>query len=533
VAIAAPTRVEWILADLGILCAGGVVTPIHPSCGAADSAHVLGDSGAVVCFVDGEERLARVQRARERAPDLRLLVRFDGKGAGDTVTLVQLEEEGAAWDDAHPGAYEKRSEAVGPDDLASLLYTSGTTGPPRGVMLTHDNWVFQAESADRLGLLGPSDTHFLFLPLAHAFARVLEIASIRVACRTVVDGEVDGLIDTIQAVQPTFAGAMPRVFERIHAAIVADVHAAGPARSRVFDWALDVGARVSRLRQRHQEPRGLLALQYDLADRIVFADLRRRLGGRVRAFVSGGAPLSPEVATFFHAAGLLILEGYGLTETSAGAFLNRPERFRFGTVGQVLPGVEARLAADGEVLIRGRGLMRGYWNRPEETEEALRDGWLRTGDVGQFDEGGFLRITDRKKDILMTANGKHVAPQVIEGALKGRCPYLAHVVVLGDGRPCCVALLTLDPGAIAAWAREHDMPDDLGLLAADPAMQALVKAHVDALNQTLASHETIKKFAILPRELSQAEDELTPTGKAKRRVVEAHFQGVVEAMYGP
>ena len=423
--------------------------------------------------------------------------------------------------------------AVGPADLATLIYTSGTTGKPKGVMLTHDNWLFEAETIADLSILGPTDKQLLFLPLAHSFGKVLEVAFIRLGVNTAIDGVIDDLVVNLAAVRPTIMAGVPRVYEKVYNRVVTGAREGGGLKYRIFQWALDVGGRVSRLRQKGAQPTGLLAFQHRLADKLVYSKLKARLGGRLRFLISGGAPLSRAIAEFFHACDILILEAYGLTESSAGSVGNRPERYKFGTVGIPYKGVETRIAEDGEILLRGRGIMQGYYKLPEDTAEALEpDGWFHTGDIGHLDADGFLSITDRKKDILVTAGGKNIAPQNIEGQLKAACPYVSQVVMLGDRRPFCVALITLNEETTGKWAREHGIDyKDYADLASRPAIQHLIRDGLEAVNATLASYERIKDFHLLDHDLSQETGELTPKMSVKRKVVEARHKDILDGFY--
>ncbi|HYO13386.1 MAG TPA: AMP-dependent synthetase/ligase, partial [Thermoanaerobaculia bacterium] len=433
----------------------------------------------------------------------------------------------------HPGGYDESVRSLRPTDLATLIYTSGTTGNPKGVMLTHDNWLFEADSIADLGIMGHDDKQMLFLPLAHSFAKVLEVAFIRTGVATAIDGVVDDLLDNLAVVRPTVMAAVPRVFEKVYNKVVSGAREAGGLKYKIFRWALDVGGKVSQLRQKGQAPTGPLAFQHRLADKLVYSKLKARFGGRLRFMISGGAPLSRAIAEFFHAADILILEAYGLTETSAGSTGNRLEKFKFGTVGRPLKGVEIRTAEDGEILIRGRNIMQGYYNLPDATAEALdKDGWLHTGDIGHLDADGFLSITDRKKDIIVTAGGKNIAPQNIEGMLKASCQYVSQVVMLGDRRPFCVALITVNEETTGKWARERGIDfKDYADLTSRPEVKQLIREAVEAVNARLASYERIKDIALLDHDFSQATGELTPKMSIKRKVVEQRHRDVLEGFY--
>jgi long-chain acyl-CoA synthetase len=393
--------------------------------------------------------------------------------------------------------------------------------------------VYEGECIAALGLLSPDDVHYLWLPLSHVFGKVLEAAQLHIGFPTAVDGRIDKLVDNLATVRPTFVAAVPRIFEKVHNRVVTQAQEGGALRFAIFKWAVGVGREISRLQQAGKSPGLLLQAQRLVADRLVFSKLKQRFGGRLRFFISGSAPLAHEVNEFFHAAGILIAEGYGLTESSAASFVNRPEKYRLGTVGLPLPGTEVRIAADGEVLIRGRGIMRGYHNLPEATREVLDpDGWLHTGDIGEIDRDGFLKITDRKKDLIKTSGGKYVAPQMLEGKLKASCPYISQVVVHGNNRNFCVALVTLDADAVRAWAKEHHVPDgSLEVLAQRAEVKSLVQGFLDQLNRELPSYETIKKFAILAHDFTPESGELTASLKVKRKYIETKYKSLLDSFY--
>ncbi|WP_455432401.1 AMP-dependent synthetase/ligase [Thermocatellispora tengchongensis] len=475
----------------------------------------------------GRERRAGGQTARRARvdPAVRRVIVLDGEADGDWV--LPWPELAATPDD--PAAYDAMVDRIGPADLATLIYTSGTTGRPKGVELTHGNWLYAARAAREIALLAPDDLHFLWLPMSHSFGKLLEVVVIETGTPTAIDGRIDRIAANLAELRPTVMAAAPRIFEKIHNTVVATVRREGGLKPRIFRWAREVGVRMSRARQAGVTPSPWLRARYALADRLVFAKLRARFGGRIRYFISGSAPLSPEMAEFFDAAGMTILEGYGLTESSAGSFVNRPGQVRFGTVGPPMPGTLVRIADDGEILIGGPGVMRGYHGLPEETAAALHDGWLRTGDIGELDEAGRLRITDRKKELIKTSGGKYVAPQHIEGRIKAACPYLSHVVVHGDRRNFCTALVTLDPDVVLPWARAEGLPaepSDLPELARHPRLRQVVREAVDAVNATLASYETVKDFAILPADFSVETGELTASLKIRRKEVEARNREV-------
>jgi len=545
-AILSMTRVEWILTDMAILLAGGATTTIYQSNTPDECRYILADSGTRFVFCEDAEQVEKLASVRERIPGVEKIILTTGRAAHDgwVVTLEELERIGRAWDKDNPGKLDDVVRGVESHHLATLIYTSGTTGEPKGVELTQDCWVFEAEAMDSLGILSPADKHFLFLPLAHSFAKVLELATIRVGVLTVVDGRIDTLVQSLGETSPTVMAAVPRIFEKVYNKFVATAKESGRARYKVFQWAIGIGRQVSALRQKGQQPNKTLAFQHALADRLVFSKLKATFGGRMRFFVSGGAPLSRDMAEFFHAADVLVLEGYGLTESSAASFVNRPGDFRFGTVGKPLPGVEVKIAEeDGEVLLKGRGIMRGYHNRPEETRAVLTPvatsqkqqngtAWLHTGDIGTIDADGFLKITDRKKDLIKTSGGKYVAPQLLENKLKALCPYVSQVLVHGDNRNYCTALIALNEESIRSWAISNGLGGlSYADLAKDDRVIAFMQPYVDQLNAQLASYETIKRWVLLPVDLTVENGFLTPTLKVKRKLVEAEFQDLLDGFY--
>jgi long-chain acyl-CoA synthetase len=536
VAILSVTRIEWILADLGILCAGAATTTVYPSNTADECQYILSDSATRIVFAEDASQVDKILEKRSQLPLLTKVVVFDGKPTDDgfVITLAQLEAQGRDHDQANPDAFKAIIDAITPNRLATLIYTSGTTGRPKGVELLHDCWVFESEAMEAVGVFREDDLQFLWLPMSHSFGKVLEVACLQAGFTTAVDGRIPRVIENLGIVKPTFMAAAPRIFEKAYNKIVATVEADGGLKLKIFRWALGVGRQVSALRQQGKEPGLFLGLQNAIADRLVFSKMRDRFGGRIRFFISGSAPLSREMAEFFHACGILILEGYGLTESSAASFVNLPANFAFGSVGPALPGVECQIAqGNGEILMRGRGIMRGYHNLPEQTAETIDpEGWLHTGDVGEFDAAGRLKITDRIKDLIKTSGGKYVAPQSIEAKLKAECPYLSQVVVHGDKRNFCSALVTLDEENIKAWLAERGLAGkSVPELAQDPTVLAMVQEAIDRLNRNLASYETVKKFAILPSDFTVEDGELTASMKVKRKVVEKKYQHLLDGFY--
>ena len=528
VAILAGTRYEWVIADLGIMCAGAATTTVYPTTEADDAQFIVRDSGSKVLFAENSDQAAKLTGV-----DLTAVVVIDGTPSEGQITLAELEERGTAVLAEKPTLIEDIAETVKPEHLATLIYTSGTTGRPKGVELLHAGWVWQGQRQAELGLLNADDLQYLWLPLSHSFGKTLLCGIIFVGLPTYVDGRVDKLIDNVGTIRPTLMCAAPRVFEKVYNRVVTQAKEAGGAKWKIFQWALGVGKRHAAERHAGRTPGGLLAFQYGIATKLVFSKLHARLGGRIRAMVSGSAPLAKEIGEFFHAANLNVLEGYGLTETSAGSFINREEAVKLGTVGQAIGDLECKIAEDGEVLLRGTPVMRGYHNLPAETEAAFTDdGWFRTGDIGELDGNGYLRITDRKKDLIKTSGGKYVAPSHIEGMFKSICPYTSQAVVIGQARNYCSMLVTLDPDAIAQWAAGTPLEGKAyGDIVASKAASDLIDGYVKELNARLNRWETIKKFVILPRDFSIEEGELTPSLKVKRRVVETTFEADITRMY--
>jgi long-chain acyl-CoA synthetase len=535
-AILAGTRIEWVLADLGVLCAGGATSTIYPSSTAEECAYVLGDSAAVFCFADDEEQVAKLLLHRTALPALKKIVVFDGAASSDgfVVPFAALEALGRAHDQAHPGLFEETCAAVEGDALATLIYTSGTTGRPKGVELTHACWVTQSAAIEAAGILDHEDPSQLFwLPLAHSFGKMIGTAQLRIGFPTAIDGRVEKLVENLGRFKPTFVCAVPRIFEKVHAKVLLGATGQGGPKAALFRWAIDVGLTVSRKRREGAAPGPVLEAQYLVADRLVFKKVRDLFGGRLKFFISGSAPLSRDVAEFFDAMGIVILEGYGLTESSAATHCNLPWNRKLGTVGPALPGTEVKLAADGEVLMRGPWIMRGYRGRPEATAEALDpEGWLRTGDVGVIDDQGRLAITDRKKDLIKTSGGKYVAPTELESLLKAASPLLSQVLVHGDQRNYVSALVTLDPEALQRLAIEQGAGELSGArAAAHLAVQQQVQRAVDQVNAALPRFATIKRFTVLAREFSEADGEVTPSQKLKRKAIELSYRATLDAMY--
>ncbi|HEX5173277.1 MAG TPA: long-chain fatty acid--CoA ligase [Gaiellaceae bacterium] len=500
VAVLSRTRLEWILLDWAVMSIGAVVVGLYPTSSAKECEYILGHCEAVLAFAEDDEQARKLVSIRGALPALREIVPFDW--------LEKLESDGRLAKHLQPQPVEE-------DDLATLIYTSGTTGPPKGCMLTHRNLVTAAIRVVE-GMNQPGDVVLLFLPLAHSYGRLAHQTASHRGATVALVADVARVPEALAAVRPTVLPAVPRVYEKVHANTLGEIERAGGLRTRIGLWALRVGSRASRARRDGARVGGLLALQERLAERLVFAKVRERLGGRLRVGVSGAAPLSPDVMEFFHSLGVPVIEGYGLTETASSATVNAPGDFRIGTVGRPVEGAEIQLADDGEILIRSEAVFAGYYKEPEATAAVLGDdGWFRTGDVGAIDDDGFLRITDRKKDLIITAGGKNIAPQNLENALKAS-RFVSQALVVGDRRPYVAALVTLDDAEVAASGHSG---------------RELVQSLVDDVNRDRMRVEQIKRFAILPRDFSQEEGEVTPTLKLRRKVIHEHFADEIERLY--
>ncbi|MEU2059253.1 AMP-dependent synthetase/ligase [Streptomyces sp. NPDC013455] len=542
VSLACSTRVEWLLADLGIMCAGGATTTIYPQTNADESAFILADSESRVLIAEDAAQLAKAVEKRAELPDLTKVVVIDPTGVEPdewVTTLAELEERGAAYLEEHPQLIKERVGAITKEQLATLIYTSGTTGRPKGVRLPHDNWSYMAKAIAATGLISGADVQYLWLPLAHVFAKVLISGQIEVGHLTAVDGRVDKIIENLPVVQPTYMAAVPRIFEKVYNGVAAKAREGGAAKYKIFQWAAGVAREYARTSQDNFRRTGTasvpfgLAAKHKVADTLVYGKLREAFGGRLRACVSGASALAPEIGYFFAGAGIHILEGYGLTETSAASFVNPGEAYRTGTVGKPLAGCEVRIADDGEILLRGPGIMEGYHKLPEKTAEVLEsDGWFHTGDIGELSPDGYLRITDRKKDLIKTSGGKYVAPAEVEGQFKAVCPYVSNILVHGADRNYCTALIALDEIALQEWAKENGLEGrSYAEIVAAPQTVEMVDGYVQQLNAGLQRWQTIKKFRLLPRDLDVEHGEITPSLKLKRPVVERVYKDLIDEMY--
>jgi long-chain acyl-CoA synthetase len=531
VAILSENRPEWAIADYACLTARFTDVPIYPTLPARQLEYILRDSGSVAVLVSGAQ-LEKALGVRDRLPELRHIVALDGGDRGNGVLgFDELLACGRSAAGRHPD-WRAHALAAAPDDLATLIYTSGTTGDPKGVMLTHGNIASNVTTCCRLFTFGDRDECLSFLPLSHIFERMFGHYSMFHAGVVInYAGGIETVASDMQERRPTLMASVPRLYEKLYARVLDSVRASPAPRRRVFAWARRVGEEwVDRTLAGAPLPPSL-ALRRRLADRLVFSTLRARTGGRIRFFISGGAPLSPEIARFFYAAGMPILEGYGLTETSPVIAVNTHRHTKLGTVGLPIPGVEVRIAEDGEIVTRGPNVMRGYFNKPEATAEALdAEGWFHTGDIGLIDAEGYLRITDRKKDLIVTAGGKNIAPQPIENLAKGS-KYVSNAVMLGDRRPFPIMLVVANPEPLRLWASRRGLPVDLERLVSLPEVHTKVEREVRKMLRDLAQFEMPKKFLLLARDFSVEGGELTPTLKVRRRIVEERHRVAIEALY--
>jgi long-chain acyl-CoA synthetase len=535
VGILSASRAEWVQADFAIFSAGCRTIPIYPTYPPDLIQYLVNDAGIKTLFVEDAGQLAKVLEVQGKLDGLEQIVvmqGYEGEASPRIMTWDELRRRGRDNVERLKSDLAGRVAEVRPEDIATIVYTSGTTGPPKGVVQTHGNHMATLESAAGMDTIEDGATHLLFLPLAHSFARLESFLGVHRGLVTAFAENIDKLRDNLPEVKPDFICSVPRVFEKVYAGVIAKAEAGSPIKKKIFHWAVGVGREVSRLKQARKPVPASLAFKYRLAHKLVFSKLHAALGGRLRFAVSGGAPLSKEIAEFFHAAGILILEGYGLTETCPSLTFNRLQHFKFGSVGQAQPGIEVKIAADGEILGRGGNIAKGYFKKPEATAEVfLADGWFATGDIGRFDEDGFLYITDRKKDLIVTAGGMNIAPQNIENLLKGD-PFISQAMVHGDKRPYPVAIITLNPEELAKFAKEQGILNtEPAALAKHPKVVEHVARIVETRNAELQSYAKVKKFAILPVDFTVENGLLTPTLKVKRRLITDKHRELLDSLY--
>jgi long-chain acyl-CoA synthetase len=527
VSILANTRPEWTYFDFAALSAGAVVVPIYQTNSPEECQYVLENSDAKVVVVEDAEQLAKIRAVRARLPLLEHVVLMTGED-GEAISMADLAARGAGRDAAE---WEARWSAVTPQDICTFIYTSGTTGPPKGCIISHGNYRAMLDMVNEASTIEDEDLTYLYLPLAHSFALLIQLGSFDLGA-TIAYWERDPLkiLPNLAEVKPTYFPSVPRIFEKIYSTATSAMEREGGLKKAIFDWSIRVGERARAAEHDGRAPGLLLRKQHEFADRKVLSKIRGLFGGRLRLAVSGAAPINPDILRFFDAAGVLVLEGWGMTETSTAATISSPEDFKIGTIGKPFPGCEVRIAEDGEILVKGPNVFQGYYKNEEATRETIVDGWLHTGDLGKIDSDGFISITGRKKDIIITAGGKNITPANLEAEIKQH-PLVSQCVVVGDRRPYLVALVTLDPDEASAYAKEHGLPEDPEALAADPGVKAAIDAHLERINQKFARVEQVKKIAILPHDLSQESGELTPTLKVKRAIVAEKHADDIERLY--
>ncbi len=534
VALLSENRPEWAITDLAILAGGGVTVPMFSTLTSAQVEYIVRDSGAKILCVSSERQLQKIKDWDENVPtSLQHIIIFDELQDDSVRTFDQVCELGQGVENGDQ-VYQQSNEAVTPDDLASIIYTSGTTGDPKGAMLTHSNFMSNIQAATGIVTLTPDDVFLSFLPLSHVFERMgghyLPLSS----GATIAYAESPFTIrQNMQEVRPTVMMSVPRVYEAMHERILNSVKEGSPTKQKIFHWSVGVGSKVSQAIQQKKKPSLGLSMKASIANKLVFEKLKAVTGGRLRFFVSGGAPLSKAIAEFFHAAGILILEGYGLTETSPVICVNRPDQWKFGTVGPMIPGIEVKIAEDGEILSRGPHIMQGYFNKPSDTAEAIdADGWFHTGDIGEIDEEGFLTITDRKKNLLILSNGKNVAPQPIENQLK-QSPYISEIMLLGDQRRTITALIVPNYDAIKEFAAEQQLEaEDMSALLQTQEVQRLIRGEINQYSPDYADFERVRMFTLMEKEFSEESGEMTPTLKLKRSVIMENHKAAIDQMYG-
>jgi len=527
VSILGNTRPEWTYFDFAALSIGATVVPIYQTNSPEECRYVLENSDAKVVVVEDDEQLEKVREVRDRLPQLEQIVRMTGSSA-DAISMEDLAAKGAGGDQAR---WESLYSAVTPADICTFIYTSGTTGPPKGCVISHGNYRAMLDMINETSVIEGQDVSYLYLPLAHSFALLIQLGSFDLGA-TLAYWERDPLkiLPNLAELKPTYFPSVPRIFEKIYTAANSGVEKEGGLKQKIFNWAIGVGKKMRKVERSGRKPGFLLSRQYAFADDKVLSKIRGLFGGELRLAVSGAAPINPEILSFFDAAGVLVLEGWGMTETSTAATISSPDDFKVGTIGKPFPGCEVKIADDGEILVKGPNVFQGYHKNEEATRETIVDGWLHTGDLGEIDSEGFIKITGRKKDIIITAGGKNITPANLEADIKQH-PLVSQCVVVGDRQPYLVALVTLDPEEAAAYAQEHDLDETPEQLAANADVKASIEAHVDEINKNYARVEQVKKIAILKQDLSQETGELTPTLKVKRAVVTAKHEQEIEQLY--
>lgn len=527
VSILGNTRVEWTLFDLAAMSAGAIVAPIYQTNSPVECQYVIEHSGARFLVVEDEAQLEKIRQVKDQLPDLETVIMMLGK-SDDTVSMDELMERGSKGD---PGGFEKSWQSVKPEDTCKIIYTSGTTGPPKGCVISHGNYRSMLDMSESVEILGAGETTFLYLPLAHVFALLIQYGTLDVGGR-IAYWERDQLriVPSLSEIKPENFPSVPRIFEKVHDSAIAGSAGDGGLKAAIFNWAVKVGKKVNDLEDQGKKPGALLARKHALADKLVFTKIRDIFGGNLKLAITGAAPIDPEIIRFFHAAGVPVLEAWGMTETSTGGTLNLPGTFRVGTVGQALPGVDLKTAEDGELLVKGPNVFQGYYKNQEATDETIIDGWLHTGDLASIDDEGYVTITGRKKELIITAGGKNITPVNIEALVK-RNPLVSQCVVVGDRKPYLVALITLDQEALSRFAAEQGTRDESATMTDSPVVREELEKHIEEVNSHFASVEQVKRFQILPADLSQEGGELTPTLKLKRPVISSKYEKEIEDLY--
>ena len=535
VGILSATRREWAFADIGIICSGLITVPVYASSTAEECQYILNDAPCKALFVENSSQLEKIRKIKAQIPTLRHVITMEDCGHKEAFPvksweeLKRLGEEESRLD---KNAFERIAYEVLPHDIITIVYTSGTSGTPKGVELASEQFLSVIADCSEAINFNEDDIILSFLPTAHIVARAGDqMGTIGFGLTCAYAESIEKMSQNIEEIRPTFMIAVPRIFEKIYAKIVGNIHEASSIKKGIFNWSLKTGLKYSKIVESRKKPDALLKAQYLIADKLVFSKIRAKFGGRIRFFVSGGAPLSSEIARFFHAAGLLILEGWGLTETTGPVTLNREESYKFGTVGLPLKEVQIKIADDGEILLKSKKVFLGYHNKELETEDAFTNGWFKTGDIGEIDKDGFIRITDRKKDIIVTAGGKNIAPQKIENLLKGS-KFISQALVHGDKRKYLSAIITINMDTVKKFATDNNISFNTDSeLRQNPQVHELIGGEIKKINQTLAPFETIKKFSILDKDFSIEDGELTPSLKVKRHFCEKRYSDILNKMY--
>jgi long-chain acyl-CoA synthetase len=538
ICILANTRPEWSFADMAATSAGLVVVPIYQTNSPEECLWVISDSDACAIVCEDEQQLAKIAAIKDQLPNLRTVIVIDpvatednGSSHGAKLGAISLEDVRARGQSRPASELQARREAVQPEDAFTFIYTSGTTGPPKGCVLSHGNYRAIVSMIREVGEIQGDEVTYLYLPLAHSFALLIQLAAFDLGSTLAYfGGDTKQIVPELQEVKPTYLPSVPRVFEKIYALANAAIQAQPPEQQERSRQAIELGVKVRDMMAAGKPVPDELQSAFDEADEQLFGNVRAIFGGRVRHATSGAAPIGVEILRFFYACGIPVFEGYGMTETATAATISTLENHRFGTVGRALPGVELKIADDGEILIKGPNIFQGYHNNADASFGAVEDGWLHTGDLGSIDGDGYLSITGRKKDIIITAGGKNLTPANIENDLK-QCRWISQAVMHGDQRPYPVVLITLDEEEIAGYAREHNLPEDIASLSREPAIRELIQGEVDRANSKYAQVEQVKKFVILDHDLSQATGELTPTLKVKRNIVNEKYAGIFDQLY--